>query len=387
MRIVINNVSAVLRDEIRKCNVIIEDGIIKELTNQFINGDYTLDGSGRYLYPGVVDLHTHGSGGYDYMDGSTEDIISAAKSALSHGTTTLLPTTLTSSDEDLFLFLDNFRKVRKSKEILPNMPGVHLEGPYFDPIQKGAQDERYIRKPEKEDFLKILNKGEGIIKRWSLAPELDGAIELIDELRKDNILISAGHTAATYEDISKAYDHGLSLLTHFYSGMSTITRKGGFRILGTIEAGYLINDLNVEIIADGLHLPPDLLEFIFRFKDKRKIITCSDSMRAAGCGECESILGPKNNGTKVIVEDGIAKMPDRTCFAGSVATGDTLVRTLINIVGLNPSEASLITSTQGAELIGLGGITGEIKEGMMADLILFDKFFNVEKVILGGVLV
>ncbi len=156
MRIVINNVSAVLRDEIRKCNVIIEDGIIKELTNQFINGDYNLDGSGRYLYPGVVDLHTHGSGGFDYMDGSTEDIISAAKSALTHGTTTLLPTTLTSSDEDLFLFLDNFRKVSSSKEILPNMPGVHLEGPYFDPIQKGAQDERYIRTPNKKDYSRLI---------------------------------------------------------------------------------------------------------------------------------------------------------------------------------------------------------------------------------------
>ena len=387
MRIAINNVFAVLKDKIRKCNVIIEDGIIKELSNSIVSADCILDGEGKYLYPGVVDLHTHGSGGFDYMDGSTEDIISAAKSALTHGTTTLLPTTLTSSDEDLFLFLDNFRKVSSYNEILPFMPGVHLEGPYFDPIQKGAQDERYIRKPEKEDYLKILNKGEGIIKRWSLAPELDGAIELIDELRKDNILISAGHTAATYEEISKAYDHGLSLLTHFYSGMSSITRNGGFRVLGTIEAGYLLNGLNVEIIADGLHLPPALLEFIFRFKDKSKIISCSDSMRAAGCGDGESILGPKKNGTKVIVEDGIAKMPDRSCFAGSVATGDVLVKTLINIVKLNPSEASLITSTQPASLIKIDNITGEIKEGKRADLILFDKDFNIDKIFLDGTLV
>ena len=150
MRIAINNVFAVLKDKIRKCNVIIEDGIIKELSNSIFSADCVLDGEGKYLYPGVVDLHTHGSGGFDYMDGSTEDIISAAKSALTHGTTTLLPTTLTSSDEDLFLFLDNFRKVSSSKELLPNMPGVHLEGPYFDPIQKGAQDERFIRKPDKK---------------------------------------------------------------------------------------------------------------------------------------------------------------------------------------------------------------------------------------------
>lgn len=387
MRIAINNVFAVLKDKIRKCNVIIEDGIIKELSNSIVSADCVLDGEGKYLYPGVVDLHTHGSGGFDYMDGSTEDIISAAKSALTHGTTTLLPTTLTSSDEDLFLFLDNFRKVSSSKEILPNMPGVHLEGPYFDPIQKGAQDERYIRTPNKKDYSRILEKGEGIIKRWSIAPELDGAIGLMDELNKQNILISAGHTAATYEDITKAFDHGLSLLTHFYSGMNSITRKGGFRILGTIEAGYLIDDLNVEIIADGLHLPPSLLDFIFRFKDKSKIITCSDSMRAAGCGDGESILGPKNNGTKVIIEDNIAKMPDRSCFAGSIATGDTLVRTLINIVGLTPSEASCITSTQPASLIGIDKITGDIKEGKRADLILFDKDFNIDKVIAKGIVV
>lgn len=347
----------------------------------------TIDAGGRLVVPGFVDLHTHGAGGRDYMDGTIDDIIVAAGSELAHGTTTVLPTTLTSSDEDLFLFLDNFKKARSSGALLPDMPGVHLEGPYFDMVEKGAQDARYIRTPSKDHYMRIMEAADGVVKRWSVAPELDGAIEMMDDLRDCGILFSAGHTAATYDDISRACDHGLSLLTHFYSGMSTIVRKGGFRILGTVESGYLMDGLNVELICDGLHLPPDLLKMIMKCKDKRMITACTDSMRGAGMADGPSILGPKNNGQEVIIEDGIAKMPDRSCFAGSVATGNRLFRTLVELVGLDGPEAAYMTSLHPAELIGLGDETGSIEVGKRADLVILNEDYSVNKVVAAGKIV
>ncbi len=347
----------------------------------------TMDAGGRLLVPGFVDLHTHGAGGRDYMDGTVDDIIIAAKCELDHGTTTVLPTTLTSSDGDLFLFLDNFKKARSSGALLPDMPGVHLEGPYFDMVEKGAQDARYIRTPSKDHYMRVMEVAEGAVRRWSLAPELDGAMEMMDDLRDCGILFSAGHTAATYDVISEAFDHGLSLLTHFYSGMSTIVRKGGFRILGTVESGYLIDGLNVELICDGLHLPPDLLKMIMKCKDRRMITACTDSMRGAGMSDGPSILGPIGNGQEVIIEDGIAKMPDRSCFAGSVATGNRLFRTLVKLVGLTEPEAAYMTSLHPAELIGLGCETGSIEVGKRADLVILNEDCSVDKVVAAGKIV
>lgn len=384
--VTISNARIVLKDRVIEGFVTIDgDRIIAIGEGNTANPcSSMIDASNSLVVPGFVDLHTHGAGGRDYMDGEAEDIIMAAKCELAYGTTTVLPTTLTSSDDDLFLFLENFRKAASSGELLPDMPGVHLEGPYFDMVEKGAQDPRYITVPQKEHYMKIMEKGEGIIKRWSLAPELDGSIQMLDDLRGQGILFSAAHTAATYDDISKAYDHGLSLLTHFYSGMSSIVRKGGFRILGTVESGYLIDELNIELICDGLHLPPDLLRLIMKCKSHEYMTACTDSMRGAGMGDGPSILGPKGNGQDVIIEDGIAKMPDRTCFAGSVATGNRLFRTLYKIVGLPAYEASFMTSLHPAELIGMAAETGSIEIGKRADIVILDDECNVEHVFAAG---
>lgn len=387
--IIIKNARIVLEDKIVAGSLSIEDDRIVGVSCNPDNttGSNVIDAKNNIIVPGFVDLHTHGAGDHDFMDGTVDDIVIAAKMELLHGTTTLLPTSLTSSDEDLFLFLDNFKKARKKNDILPFMPGVHLEGPYFDMIEKGAQDARYIKFPEKKHYSMILEKAEGLVSRWSLAPELPGAIDMLDNLRDSGILFSAGHTAATYDIISKACDHGVKLLTHFYSGMSSIIRKGGFRILGAIESGYLLEDLSVELICDGLHLPPDLLKMIFKCKNHNFITACTDSMRGAGMGNGPSILGPRKNGQDVIIEDGIAKMPDRTCFAGSVATGNKLLYTLTRIVGLTFPEASKIVSLQPAALISLADEIGSIKVGKKADLVILDDDCNVCNVIKSGKIV
>ena len=373
----------VLKDRTVGGSVRIEDGRIAAVE------EHPVPAGSCFIMPGFVDLHTHGSGGFDFMDGSDTDITGAAESLARHGTTTCLPTTLTSSDDEMMAFFANFKKIYKlqSENRLPlcaRMPGLHLEGPYFDMEMKGAQNPRYIRNPEPSHYNAMLEAADGHVKRWSVAPELPGAMTFIDDMVRQGILVSAAHTAATYDVISQAYDHGLSLMTHFYSAMSSITKKGGFRILGAVEAGYLIDGLGVELICDGLHLPPELLRLIFKNKDHGRIIACSDSMRGAGMPEGPSVLGPKGNGTPCIIEGGIAKMPDRTCFAGSVATGDRLARTLHCILGLGMDEVSRILCLQPAELIGMDGETGSIEEGKCADLVVCDDKIDIRQVYVNG---
>ena len=382
----------VLKDRIARGSVLIKDGRIAQVSTGNDSegiGVEAVDFGDEYIMPGFVDLHTHGSGGFDFMDGTAEDIVGAGSSHARHGTTTCLPTTLTCADSDMFLFLKNLRKVKADQDTgkvrsCARMPGAHFEGPYFDMVEKGAQDSRYIRDPEPAHYNALLDAADGLIKRWSVAPERPGAMKFIEDMAKQGIVVSAAHTAATYDVMSEAYDRGLNLLTHFYSGMSTITRRGGFRVLGAVESGYLIDGMNLELICDGSHLPPELLAMIFKLKDHRRLIACSDSMRGAGMPEGPSLLGPKDNGTPCIIEDGIAKMPDRTCFAGSVATGDRLARTLHKTMGLDIDEVSRILCLQPAALMGMDGEIGSIEKGKLADLVVCDDDINIRKVYIGG---
>lgn len=351
--------------------------------NLTIEGEQ-IDCAGLYLAPGFIDIHTHGGGGYDYMDGTVQAILGAARAHLRHGTTSLLPTTLTSSDEDLFLAIDNFKQAQKIHSNMPNLIGLHLEGPYFDMFQKGAQPEQYIQNPNPRHYMKIMEHADGCIKRWSIAPELPGALEMADRLIPMGVMFSAGHTAATYDQMQDAFDHGIRHLTHFYSGMSTITRKGGFRVLGAVESGYLIDGLTVELIADGMHLPPELLRLILKCKNHDHICLCTDSMRGAGMPEGPSILGPTQGGQNVIIEDGIAKMPDRSCFAGSVATTDRLVRVMVQQAGLSLWEAIKMITLLPAQFIGIDSTKGSISVGKDADLVLFDSDINISSVYISG---
>ncbi len=338
----------------------------------------------QYLSPGFVDIHTHGSGGFDYMDGTVEAFVSAAKAHLRYGATTILPTTLASTDKHLYQTLDVFKQASKSTEGMPHLPGLHLEGPYFSVQEKGAMEKRHLRLPDEKHYLPVIEYADGLIRRWSLAPELEGALAMADRLVPMGIHLSAAHTTATYEQMSEAFDHGINHLTHFYSAMSTITRRNGFRILGVVESGYLIDGLTLEVIADGMHLPPALLRLIYQAKKSEQICACTDSMRAAGLPEGPSILGPIEGGTAVIVEDGIAKMPDKSCFAGSVATCDRLVRTLMHDVSLPLWAAVRASSYLPALFMGLGETTGSIEVGKQADILVFDQDITIKRVFVSG---
>jgi N-acetylglucosamine-6-phosphate deacetylase len=388
VKLYIKNARIILKDSVINGGVLISDGRIMRIEKNRQGAPEVsmpvLDAGGMYLSPGFFDLHTHGAGGSDFMDESPDDMVEAAKTHLRYGTTSLLPTTVAASPEEMLRCIDNFHTVQKSMRDGPNLIGLHMEGPYFSVKQKGAIDERYIRIPDPSEYRKMVEHADGAIARWSVAPELDGAMEMGDYLTQNHILPSIGHTDAEYSHVREATLHGYTHVTHLYSGMSTIVRRGGFRYLGVTESAYAIEELTVEIIADGCHLPPELLGMVYRLKGPDKICIVSDSMRCAGTDSRESELGNRNSGRSVIIEDGVAKLPDRSAFAGSIATDDRLVRVMHEQVGVPLHDCIRMMCLTPATIMHMDAEKGSIEPGKDADLVLFDDQIHVNCVLVAG---
>lgn len=371
---------------IENASVFISDGIITEISDKKIStkADITLDVRGNYVSPGFIDIHVHGGGGSDFMDGTIKDFLTIAETHLRYGTTALFPTTLTAEKEDLIHTLEIYRKANSINKSGAQFMGMHIEGPYFAMSQRGAQDPRYIRKPEKKEYTEIIEKAGGIIARWSAAPEIEGAMEFGRYLQAHDILPAIAHTDAVYSDVVNAFENGYSLATHFYSGMSGVSRRNTFRFAGVIESVYLMDEIDVEIIADGVHLPAPLLKLIYKVKGVDRIALITDAMRAAGMDSGESILGSRKDGLKVIVEDGVAKLPDRTSFAGSVSTTDRLVRTMVNTAGISLIEAVRMISLTPARIMKIDKHKGSITPGKDADIVIFDDNIQIQNTIVNG---
>ncbi len=345
--------------------------------------DKLIDAGGQYVSPGFIDIHVHGGGGYDFMDGGTQAIVKAADFHLAHGTTSMMPTSLASSRETLTAFLEDLRRVMESHAARGNLLGAHLEGPYFSPRQSGAQNPAYIKNPDPAEYEEILRLYGDVIRRWSFAPELEGSGEFCRRLGENGILSAIAHSDAVYADVEKVYGLGCRLVTHLYSGMSSITRRNGYRRLGVVESAYLLEDMAVEVIADGRHLPPELLKLIVKCKGTEHICLVTDAMRGAGMPEGPSMLGRKGEAMPCIIEDGVAKLPDRTSFAGSVATADRLVRTMVREAGVGLEAAVGMMTAVPARIFRLEK-KGILQEGYDADILLFDEDIRVSKVIIGG---
>ncbi len=346
----------------------------------------TIDAGGRYLSPGFIDIHTHGAGGADFMDGDLEAIYTACRSHLRHGTTSIVPTTITSTRESLMDFIDLFNRVDMIRSGHPEILGLHLEGPYFSMEQRGAQESRYMRAPQPDEYEEVIRRTDRV-KRWSFAIELEGGSDFLAFLRRHGILSSLAHSDATCGQVMEAYDNGVKALTHFYSGMAGVRRIDAYRVAGAIEAGYLIDGMYVEVIADGKHLPADLLKLIHKVKGSDRICLVTDSMRAAGMPDGRYKLGNIESGVDCLVEDGVAKMPDRTSFAGSVATTDRLVRTMRALAEIPLHEAVAMATITPARLLGIDAAKGSIAVGKDADLLLFDENVEISLVMIRGEIV
>jgi N-acetylglucosamine-6-phosphate deacetylase len=365
--------------------VLVEDNKITAVSERDIAVEDVeiIDAKGLYVSPGFIDIHVHGGGGHDFMDGEGDGFLKIAELHAQYGTTAMVPTTLTSETEQLIKTLDLYEQADKNNKKGAQFLGLHLEGPYFAMNQRGAQDPRYIRDPDPSEYREILQRAD-LIARWSAAPERSGAMEFGRYLREKGVLAAIAHTDAIYEEVVEAVENGYTLSTHLYSGMSGVTRKNAFRYAGVVESSLLMDEIDVEIIADGVHLPAPLLKLIYKIKGPHKTALITDAMRAAGMPPGESILGNKNTGLKVIVEDDVAKLPDKTAFAGSVATADRLVRNMVQLADVPLLHAVLMMSATPARIMGVGDKKGSLISGKDADIVIFDENIRIQKVVIEG---
>ena len=365
--------------------ILIEDGKINVVSEHKLSttGCKVIDAGGHYVSPGFIDIHIHGGGGYDFMDGTVDAFLGVAKTHAMHGTTSMVPTTLTAETDELLNTLSTYKEANNINRDGAQFLGVHIEGPYFAMNQKGAQDPRYIRKPLRAEYESIVEHSRDII-RWSAAPEIEGVLEFAQYICKNNILPCIAHSDAISDEVILAMENGFTHVTHLYSAMSGVMRRNAYRYAGIIESSFLFDALTVEIIADGSHLPASLLQLIYKIKGPSGTALITDAMRAAGTDVKESILGSLKDGLKVIVEDGVAKLPDRSSFAGSVATTDQLVRNMIRLGGVQLTHAVQMMTMTPAIISKIDHFKGSLTQGKDADIVIFDEDISIKTVMING---
>lgn len=384
MKTVIKNGRIIADDEILVgYNLYYENDKISAITKDELPADEVIDAEGNYVSAGFIDMHTHGAGGFDFLDETVEAYLTAAETMARHGTTAVMPTLTSVDAEGMKRSVAVYKEAIAKNDKGAAFVGIHAEGPYFAESQKGAQESRFIHPFLPEEYKEILDIADGAITRWSAAPELSGMEDFAKYAKEHGVLLSIGHSDADFDTAMRAYEHGFTHLTHFYSAMSTVHRKNAYRISGIVEAGYLNDGFTVEIIADGKHLPASLLKLIYKVKGADNIALVTDSIRAAGMPDGPSVLGKIDNGMEVIVEDGVAKLLDRTAFAGSVATFDRLVRTMINMAEVTVADAVKMATKTPARILGLT-TKGQLAEGFDADIVIFDENVNVNRTVIGG---
>ncbi len=388
--LIIKNAAVVFPDSIKHSgNVLIEDGRIKDSSfkGEPPGSAEIIEANGKYLLPGFIDIHVHGGGGADFMDATPEAFQTAVRAHLRHGTTTLVPTAMSAAKGDIIAFLDAFKEFRKGSELAVITPGVHLEGPYFSaasPLSGGAQPKDILRLPDMTEVMEILDAADGDILRWDAAPELAGADEFARCMSENKIMCAIAHSNADSDEAQRGFEFGFSHVTHFYNAVTTYHKSGQTVCAGIVEAAYLNSDITVELICDGEHIPRDVLKLALKIKGVNSVAAITDAMRISctklRCGR----LGSLKNGTEVIVDDGVAKLPDMSSFAGSIATMDRCLRVLCLDYGISLPDASVMLSGTPARLAGIERSKGKIQNGMDADLVIADSKLNITNVILGG---
>lgn len=375
----IKNVHIVCENEIKSNSaLLIIDGRIAELDFMGDTPQDTriVDGERGYLLPSFIELHAHGGGGHDFADMTAETFDSVMKTHLLHGVSLLCPTLVASEWEktmDFLKFCDEYGKRS------PMFGGVHSEGPFLSPIMCGAQKKELIIEPN-ENKISELAEFSDILACITAAPEIKGAELLAKRLAAKGVSMSIGHSDADAAVMAKAAHWGFSRVTHLFCSTSHRSKQGSF-VVGGIEEQALIDDsFTVELIGDGHHISRESFLLTTKCKGRHRVSVVSDAMRAAGqINVSESFLGELRPENKVLIEDGVAKLPDRSSFAGSVAVGDTMVQALCGNYGLSICDVSYMMSAVPARLLGLSD-RGFIRRGSKAELVLLDRNFKTKKV-------
>lgn len=389
--LLLENVRAVLPQGVTQpVSIQIEDGRIKAIGSELQEDCPKMDGMGLLAFPGFVDVHIHGGGGADFMDGSSEAFETVVKAHLPKGTTTLIPTAMTASREELLQFINAYHHFRKSSPYAICTPGLHLEGPYFsgaDSKSKGAQKADLIRPIDMDEVEELLLAAKGHILRWDAAPELQNSNLFAQRLCKDGIICAAAHTDSTGYEAQAGFEAGFSHVTHFYNACTAYKKREQKVTAGIVEAAYLDDSVTVELICDGRHIPEHCLKLALKIKGNNKVLGITDATRLSCTDAKEGMLGSLKNGTRVIVDDGVAKLPDMTSYAGSTCTMDRALRVLCIDYGIDPVTASKMLSANPARHIRCIDTIGTLEPGKFADIVLTNDAYEIQAVLHRGTVI
>ena len=371
----IKNCNIIYLDKIELGSVLIEDGKIKEINPKSISDNLDIiDGSGLYLSPGFIDVHIHGAGGYDTMDGTFDAINEISKTIVKHGTTSFTPTTMTVSIEDINKSMLSIKKAKDNGTDGAIVLGAHLEGPFISPKAIGAQNPNYLVEPTIENFNAMVKNAEDAVVSITIAPEIPGAKELIKILSEKGIVCSIGHTKATYEEAIDGIKCGCSHSTHLFNAMTGFThREPG--VVGAI----FDTDITTETISDGIHISYPSLRIAYKQKTSDKVLLVTDAMRACCMPDGMYDLG----GQDVVVKDSAARLLSGN-LAGSILTLDKAVKNVYENTNMPLYEVVKMATLNPAKHCKVSHKKGLIKEGYDADLVLFDENINIKKVIVSG---
>ncbi|MFC9774353.1 N-acetylglucosamine-6-phosphate deacetylase [Paenibacillus chitinolyticus] len=357
----------------------IRDGIIEKIESGLASlpeGDYEyMDGQGRLLIPGMIDVHIHGANGFDMMDGSETSIQEVSRACAATGCTSFLATSVSSTIEDLIAMIRSVKRVA-GHEVGAKIAGIHLEGPYLNPKRKGMQNERFLRHPDLAEMKEIFDEADGLIKMVTIAPELPGGMELISFLKETGVIIAVAHSDATYEEAKQAFEAGASHVTHCFNGMRPIHHRDP----GLVVAAFEEEHVSLQAIVDGIHLHPAIVRMMHRLKGPDGMVLITDALQAMGLGDGKYMFG----GHPVTVSEGVARLEDGTLASSTVTMNEALRLTVDT--GISLIDAVKMASSSPARLLGLAN-KGKISAGFDADLVLLDEQFQVQWTMIKGSIV
>lgn len=360
-------------------SVLIRDGKILEVTNcdLALIGARLIDAKGMYIVPGFVCMHAHGGGGYDFTECTEEAFNGAIRAHLHHGATSIFPT-LSSSP---FSKLHQAAGICEKLMAEPNSPilGLHIEGPYLNPKIAGSQYAEHVKEVDEKEYKELIENTH-CIRRWDASPELPGALDFARYLHDQGILVAASHTESEYEGIKEAYAAGFTHVAHFYNAMPGFHKRREYKYEGTVESVYLTDGMTIELIADGIHLPSTILRLAYKLKGVEHTCLVTDALSYA------ANEGKEINDPSIIIEDGVCKMADHSSLAGSLATSDTLIRTMVK-ADIPLGDALRMASETPARIMGVYDRKGSLQKDKDADILIMDKNLNIRAVWQGGDLV
>ncbi len=383
----IKNGRVLVGDEIAEVEVRVENGKITEIGKGLkADNDEVIDADGKYVFPGFVDIHNHGGFGGDYMDACDDSFDKVLAFHASSGTTAVLTSSVTSPVETVEKLLGYTRKYMKKENPVCRVLGAHIEGPYISHKKKGAQNEKYLRVPDKDAYDFILNNSDAIV-NVTISSELPGMVEMIKKMREKGIFVSCGHDDGRGETIYPAIEAGVTNVTHWYCAASVASIVNGVRDVGMMEIGLVDDRVTLEMIADMHHLIPELVKLAYKCKGADKLCLVSDSLRASGMPEDGTLysLGPtwEKNSLMFRAVNGIGRLLDGT-FAGSLQSVSRMLKNIVTRCDVPLIDAVKMASTTPAKIIGYGDVLGSIEVGKNADFCFMDDDLTVVKTVVGG---